>query len=163
MIQVKQANNSHYNTSNSSLELKSYMDQIASTQNLREQLVNQIYIITSIQKSINDNSIENNLDKYLSRYNDSIATINGAIVSTQDKVSYFDINEEKSSFKKQKFSMKLANKCEEVEKVFNDVATLNAQAINDAKMYISSHKNELIDYSRNVNINNTILKQANHT
>ncbi len=157
MIQVKQANNSQYNTSNSSLELKSYMDQIASTQNLREQLVNQIYLITAIQKSINDNSIEYNLDTYLAKYNDSIATINGAIISNKDKVSYFDINKEKSTFEKQQFTTKLAYKCEEVEKVFNDVATLNAQAINNAKLYISSHKNDFIDYSSNININNSLL------
>ena len=57
MIQVKTANNTKYNTTDLSLELKCYMEQIASTENLREQLINQIYIITNIQQAINNNSI----------------------------------------------------------------------------------------------------------
>ena len=157
MIQVKQANNSQYNTDDSTLELKYYMEQIAITQNLREQLIDQIYLITDIQKSINDNSIEKNLDSYLSKYNNSISTINGAIISSESKVSYFDIKKEKSTFQKQQFTKNLAVKCGEVEKVFDDIATLNAQAISQAKLYVSSHKNELVDYSSNVNINNAII------
>jgi hypothetical protein len=157
MIQVVQANNSTYNTDDLSLELKSYMEQIAVTQNLREQLINQIYIITSIQKAINDSSIEKKLDIFLSKYNDSISSINGSILSSSDKLNYFDISKEQSSYEKQKFTMTLAHKCKEVECVFDKVATLNHQAIENAKKYISTHKNSSIDYSQNVNINNAIF------
>jgi hypothetical protein len=52
------------------------------------------YIIIDIQKAINDN-----LDKFLLRYNDSIARINEAIVSVDEKFGYFDIQNEKSSYK----------------------------------------------------------------
>ncbi len=163
MIQIQQANNPKYNTSNSSLELKKFLDQIASTENLREQIVNQIYIITNIQKAINDNSIKDNLDKFLLSYNDSISNINGAIISSQDKLCYFDIKKEKSTYEKQQFTMKLANKCQEVEVVFDKVASLNAKAIKEAKLYISSQQQTtpLVDFSQNININNTIL--ANNT
>ena len=99
MIQLKYANNSLYNTDNLSLELKNYFEQIAVTQNLRDQLVAQIYIIIDIQKAINDNSIQDSLDKFLLRYNDSIARINEAIVSVDEKLGYFDIQNEKSSYK----------------------------------------------------------------
>ena len=129
------------------------MEQIATTENLREQLVNQIYLITSIQKSINDNSIVDKLDSLLSKYNNSISNINGAILSTEDKVSYFDIEKEKSSFEKQSFTMHLAQKCQEVEVVFDKVAKLNAQAIYDAKQYISSHNKT----TQNIDVNNAIL------
>ncbi len=167
MIQVSIANNTKYKTTSSSMELKYCMDQIATTENLREQLVNQIYIITSIQKSINDNSIQNNLDKLLIKYNDSIENINGSIISSEDKVSYFNIEEEISSFEKQSFTMKLATKCQEVETVFDKVATLNAKAISQAKLYMSPKRNDslstknIIDHSQNININNAIL--ANNT
>jgi hypothetical protein len=157
MIQIKQANNIDYNTNNISLELKKYMEQIAITQNLREQLVEQIYIITDIQKAINDKSIEKKLDIFLSKYNDSISHINGAIISASDKLKYFDILSEQSSYEKQKFTLKLANKCKEVESVFDQVATLNAQAIKGAKQYVSTHKKTTIDYSQNIDINNMIL------
>jgi len=89
------------------------------------------YIIIDIQKAINDN-----LDKFLLRYNDSIARINEAIVSVDEKFGYFDIQNEKSSYKWQKFTMKLASKCKEIEIVFDKIALLNAQAINKAKKYI---------------------------
>ncbi len=157
MIQVKQANNTKYNTSSSSIELKAYMNQIATTENLREQIVNQIYIITKIQKAINDNSIKENLDIFLLNYNNSISSINGAIISSDDKLNYFDIEKEKSSFEKQQFSMKLANKCQEIEVVFDKVASLNAQAIQDAKLYISSYQNIPIDNTHNITMNNAIL------
>ena len=159
MIEVKQANNTKYNTTSSSIELKSYMNQIATTENLREQIVNQIYIITKIQKAINDNSIKDNLGRFLSSYNNSISSINGAIISSNDKLNYFDIEKEKSSFEKQQFSMKLANKCQEVEVVFDKIAILNAQAIKNAKLHILSHqqKNNSVDFSHNININNAIL------
>ncbi len=157
MIQINIANNTNYNTHQYSLELKEYMEQIATTENLREQLVNQIYIITNIQKSINDNSIVSNIDNLLSQYNNSIASINGAIITTEDKVSYFDIKKEKSSYEKQIFTTKLATKCQEIEVVFEKIVTLNAQAINKAKLYIQSHKNENIEYSNNININNARL------
>ena len=49
---------------------------------------------------------------------------------------YFDIQNEKSSYKWQKFTMKLASKCKEIEIVFDKIALLNAQAINKAKKYI---------------------------
>ncbi len=157
MIEVTQANNIKYNTTNSSIELKCYMNQIATTENLREQIVNQIYIITNIQKAINNNSIQDNLDKFLLSYNNSISSINGAITSSNDKLHYFDIEKEKSSFEKQQFSMKIANKCQEIEVVFDKVALLNAKAIEDAKLYISNHKNIPIDNTHNIAINNAIL------
>jgi hypothetical protein len=156
MIQLKYANNSLYNTDNLSLELKNYFEQIAVTQNLRDQLVAQIYIIIDIQKAINDNSIQDSLDKFLLRYNDSIARINEAIVSVDEKLGYFDIQNEKSSYERQKFTMKLASKCKEVEMVFDKIVLLNAQAINKAKKYISN-KTRIIDYSQNVDINNMVL------
>ncbi len=157
MIQVKQANNSKYNTHSYSIKLKEYMNQIASTENLREQLIQQIYILTDIQKSINNDSFQAKLDNLLEKYNKSIANINGAIISKEDKVSYFDIAEEKSSYEKQKFTMSLQSKCKEVEVVFDKVVTLNAQAIQSVKSYIDSHQDQPLDYSYNLNINNAIL------
>jgi len=157
MIQVKQANNPKYNTDSSSLEMKQYLNQIASTENLRDQLVKQIYIITDIQKSINNDSIKQNLDGLLSKYNESITNINGSIFSNEDKISYFDIEKEKSSFEKQSFSMKLQNKCKEIETVFDKVVALNQNAIQGAKDYVSSKESKPIDYSHNININNAIL------
>jgi len=159
MIQIKQANNSNYNTSNLSLELKNYLEQIAVTQNLRDQLVSQIYIITDIQKAINNNSITNGLNQFLLRYNNSIALINEAIISADEKLEYFDIQNEQSSYEKQSFTMKLANKCKEVEMVFDKVALLNAQAINGAKQYMAT-KNKTINYAQNVDINNMVLANA---
>ena len=161
MIQISSANNSNFNMMDSSLELKQYMNQIATTQNLRDQLVNQIYIITNIQKAINDDSIQDSLDKFLSKYNDSISNINGAILTKDDKLAYFDIKKEKSSYEKQKFTMSLASKCKEVETVFDQIATLNEQAIKGAKECVESHKSESssrpVDYSRNISINNAVL------
>ncbi len=161
MIQIVQANNTTYNTDELSLELRGYMDQIAVSENLREQLVSQIYIITNIQKAINNNSIKDNIDKLLSEYNNSIASINGAILSKNDKLGYFDITKEKSSYEKQRFTMSLANKCKEVEVIFNEVAALNANAINKAKLYISTHQTRDIDYSQNISVNNTIMANKN--
>jgi hypothetical protein len=157
MIQIKQANNSNYNTSNLSLELKNYLEQIAVTQNLRDQLVSQIYIITDIQKAINNDSIKQNLSLFLSRYNDSIAEINGAIVSKINKLGYFNIETEELSYEKKQFTLNLASKCQEVEAVFDQIAIQNAQAINNAKAYIETQQNKTIDYSSNININNAIL------
>jgi len=157
MIQVKQANNTNYNTDDFSIELKNYMEQIASTQNLREQLVNQIYIITDIQKAINDNSIQSKLNIFLERYNDSISHINGAILSKDDKLDYFNISYEQSSYEKQSFTMKLTSKCKEIEVIFDQVALLNSQAIQGAKKYVTSHNKGDIDYSANINVNNAIL------
>lgn len=161
MIQVSLANNPKYNTDDLSLELKHCMKQIATTENLRDQLVGQIYLITSIQKAINDNSIKNNLDGFLKSYNDSISDINGAILSKEDKVSYFDIEKEKSSYEKQNFTIKLASKCQEVEKVFDKVAILNAQAINQAKKHISPCEKKEVDFTQNININNAIITANN--
>ncbi len=157
MIQVKTANNTKYNTTDSSLELKCYMDQIASTENLREQLINQIYLITNIQQAINNNSIIDSMDNYLSKYNDSISQINGAILSSNDKLNYFDIVNEKRKYQEVKFKQNLVNKCKEVEVVFDQVAKLNEEAINSAKNYISLHQNIPTTPAQNININNAIL------
>ncbi len=158
MIQISLANNTNYNTSGYSLELKAYMEQIASSQNLREQIVGQIFIITNIQKAINDNSILNNLDIFLTQYNNSIAKINGDIITTVDKISYFDIDDEKSKYSKQSFTSRLAIKCQEVETVFNKVVTLNAQAIQNAKEYISAHQEpQTLEPVNSIGINNSIL------
>jgi tagatose-1,6-bisphosphate aldolase len=157
MMQIKEINNSNHNTSVVSLELKNYLEQIAITKNLREQLINQIYIITDIQKAINNDTIKKQLSIFLSRYNDSIIQINGAIVSQVAKLKYFDIEEEELNYEKKQFTLKLASKCQEVERVFDQVAILNAKAIEDAKGYIQMQKNKTIDFSSNININNAIL------
>jgi len=97
MIQIAIANNTRYNTDDLSIELKGYFNQIAMTENLREQLVQQIYIITDIQKAINNNTITKMLDHYLIKYNKSIENINSAIISKSNKISYFNIDNEKKT------------------------------------------------------------------
>jgi hypothetical protein len=156
MIQISCANNQDFNTSNTSLELKNILEQIASSENLREQIVNQIYIITDIQRAINNNTIKNNLDIFLSKYNKSIEDINGAIISKNDKLQYFDIEQEKKIYEKKQFTLKLATKCQEVEVVFDKIVQLNTQAIKDAKVYVSS-KTNASDNAFNIGVNNLIL------
>ena len=107
MIQIAIANNTRYNTDDLSIELKGYFNQIAMTENLREQLVQQIYIITDIQKAINNNTITKMLDHYLIKYNKSIENINSAIISKSNKISYFNIDNEKNNFNKKDFTQKL--------------------------------------------------------
>ena len=158
MIQISCANNPNFNTPSTSLELKNILEQIASSENLREQIVNQIYIITDIQRAINDNSIKNNLDIFLSKYNKSIEDINGAIISKDDKLQYFDIEQEKKIYEKKQFTLKLATKCQEVEIVFDKIVQLNTKAIQDAKTYILS-KTNASDNAFNVGINNLILSK----
>ena len=136
------------------------MNQIATTQNLRDQLVDQIYIITNIQKAINDNSIEQQLDIFLSKYNDSISNINSSITLQKDKLDYFDIREEQSIYNKQQFTKNLAKKCKDIEGIFDKVASLNYKAIQGAKDYMGHDK--MINISdtssiNNININNAIL------
>ena len=153
MIQIAIANNTRYNTDDLSIELKGYFNQIAMTENLREQLVQQIYIITDIQKAINNNTITKMLDHYLIKYNKSIENINSTIISKSNKISYFNVDSEKNNFNKKDFTQKLAQKCEEVEKVFDQVARLNQEAINNAKEYIDISN----PATNNITINNILL------
>jgi hypothetical protein len=156
MIQISCANNPNFNVFDGALELKNILEQIASSENLREQIINQIYLITDIQKAINNNTFKDNLDSFLAKYNKSIEDINGAIISKDDKLHYFDIKQESKSYEKKQFTLKLASKCQEIENVFDKVVTLNAKAIKDAKYYISS-KTDDDKNAFNVGINNLIL------
>ena len=160
MIQVKLCNNTSYNTSDLSMELKYCLNQIATTQNLRDQLVDQIYIITKIQQSINDDTITNNLDKFLLKYNNSISKINESIITKDYKLEYFNIDFEKVSYNKQNFVTNLAKKCQDVEIVFDQIARLNKQAIDESKRQVElqQQQNSIDDpYANNISINNSLL------
>jgi hypothetical protein len=134
------------------------MNQITTTQNLRDQLVNQIYIITNIQKAINDNSIDQQLDIFLSKYNDSISNINSFITLRKDKLDYFDIKKEQSIYNKQQFTKNLAKKCKNIESIFDKVASLNYQAIQGSKNYVKHNQTTNMPDKLNIsNINNAIL------